>query len=291
MHADGILLLEEADFIVDTDHIPQDQLTTRLQEYEVIIVRSATKVRKELIDLCPKLKVIARGGVGLDNIDVEYARSKGIVVMNTPAASSDSVAELVFAHMMTLSRSMHMTNRNMPAVGDSEFKSIKKICSKGGELRGLAMGMQVIPVDLRVKRVELKINLYQSDDVNMSITLHTQSFDDMLKQADFITLHVPFSGGKAVIGAEEIAKMKDGVIVVNAARGGAIDEDSLLNGLNSGKIRGAGLDVFSNEPSPRKDILEHPAISLTPHIGGSTVEAQRNIGLELADQIIAHYDK
>lgn len=310
MHIDGQLLLEEASFILDTNHIPQDELPERLPDYEVIIVRSATKVRKELIDQCPNLKVIARGGVGLDNIDVAYAREKGITVINTPAASSESVAELVFAHMMTLTRSLQLTNREMPTKGDTEFKAIKKICSKGNQLRGktlgivglgrigsatarigLAMGMQVIPVDLKVKQVELKISLYQSDDVNMMIKLNTQTFDDMLRQADFISLHVPFSGGKAIIGAEELAKMKDGAIIVNAARGGAIDEDALLEALSSGKLKGAGLDVFANEPTPRKELLEHDKISLSPHIGGSTVEAQRNIGLELADQIIAHYEK
>jgi len=311
IHPDGVLLLEEAGCTVDTTHIPQDELPEKLPAYDVIIVRSATKVREALIDQCPNLKIIARGGVGLDNIDVDYARSKGIQVMNTPAASSQSVAELVFAHMLNLARSIHRANQDMPSRGNTEFKPLKKAYSKTGtQLRGksigiiglgrigsevarigLAMGMNVIPVDLRVKNVSLDIQLYQSTDVSLSVNLNTSPFEKMLAEADFISLHVPFSGGKPIIGAEEIAQMKDGVYIINAARGGAVDEDALLEGLASGKVAGAGLDVFTAEPSPREDLLQHPNVSVSPHIGGSTKEAQRNIGLELADQIIAFGEK
>jgi len=309
IHPDGKLLLEDAGFEVHTDKIPQDELMTKLQEYEVICVRSVTKIRQPLIDACPNLKVVARGGVGLDNIDVDYARSKGVAVMNTPAASSQSVAELVFAHMFTLSRSLHLANRQMPGEGNSAFKKLKKSYSKGFQLRGrtlgivgfgrigqevarigLALGMNIKPVDLVVESSDIHIDLYSSDSVSMAVKVPTVEMDEMLSESDFITFHVP-SIGRALIGADEIAKMKDGVVLINTARGGTIDEDALLAGLNSGKIGGAGLDVFVNEPTPREDLIQHDRVSASPHIGASTAEAQRNIGLELADQIIAFYDK
>ena len=307
IHPDGKLLLEEAKFQVDNNKVPQDQLPTVLPDYDVIIVRSATKVRKELIDLCPKLKIIARGGVGLDNIDVDYAREKGITVINTPAASSQSVAELVFAHLFTLARFLHLSNRAMPVSGSTEFKALKKSYSKGFQVRGktmgiigfgrigreaariaLGLGMNVLATDLQVEEADIDIQLYQAKDISMKVHLETVDMDTMLKNADIVTLHVPFSG-KPLLGAEEFAKMKEGSLIINAARGGAVDEEALLAALNSGKIRGAGIDVFANEPSPRQDLLEHPNVSITPHIGASTLEAQRNIGLELADRIIAFF--
>lgn len=308
IHPDGKLLMEDAGFQVDTDKIAQEDLVKKLPNYDAICVRSATKVRKDLIDACPNLKVVARGGVGLDNIDVAYAKEKGIEVMNTPAASSQSVAELVFAHAFTIARSLQDANRNMPAKGDSEFKKLKKKYSKGTQLRGktlgiigfgrigqevarigVGLGMNVMPVDLVIKNVDIDINVYKSSDVSLQVRLETYSFEEVLAKADFLTLHVP-GGSKPLIGKEELTKMKEGATIINAARGGTIDEDALLEALNNGKLRGAGLDVFANEPTPRKDLLEHPLISLTPHTGASTVEAQRNIGLELADKMIAHFD-
>lgn len=303
MHIDGQKALEAAGFQVDTDKIAQEELPTKLQEYDVIIVRSATKVRAALIDACPNLKIIARGGVGLDNIDVQYAKEKGRVVMNTPAASSESVAELAFAHLFSIARFLHHSNREMPVKGDSEFKALKKIASKGYQLRGkklgiigfgrigqetarigLGLGMEIMAVDLIVDKASIKI----SEQINQAVEIQTVNMDDMLANADFISLHVP-SSGKPIIGKEEIDKMKSGVVLVNTARGGSIDEAALLEGLESGKVSAAGLDVFANEPSPRKDILEHDKISLSAHIGGSTKEAQRNIGLELAEKIIGHF--
>ena len=309
IHPDGKLLLEDAGFEVQTEKIEQADLAEKLPAFDVICVRSATKVRADLIDKCPNLKAICRGGVGLDNIDVAHAKSKGIEVYNTPAASSQAVAELVFAHAFSLARFVHTSNRAMPSRGESEFKGLKKSFAKGMQLRGktigiigfgrigqetariaLGLGMKVMPVDLVINELDLKLNIYDSNDVSLSVKLKTYSMDKMLANADFISLHVP-GGKKALIGAEEFAKMKDGVIVINAARGGTIDEDALLAALESGKVRAAGLDVFVNEPTPRKDLLEHPQISLTPHIGAATVEAQRNIGLELAEKIIAHFEK
>lgn len=308
IHPDGKMLLEEAGYEVVTDKVAQEDLGKELPEYDVIIVRSATKVRKDLIDRCPNLKIIARGGVGLDNIDVEHARSKGVTVMNTPASSSQSVAELVFGHMFSLARYLHLSNREMPTKGGTEFKNLKKSYSKGIQLKGkslgiiglgrigrevarmgLGLGMKVMPVDLVVDEVNIDIDLYSSEEVGLSVKLSTYSLEEMLAQADFVTLHVPFSGGKPILGEEEISKMKKGSYIVNASRGGTVDEQALLNALESGHLAGAGLDVFDLEPSPQKEILDHPKISLTPHTGASTLEAQRNIGLELADKIIAFF--
>ncbi|MCL4118246.1 UNVERIFIED_CONTAM: hypothetical protein GTU68_012147 [Idotea baltica] len=294
--ADGKLLLEDAGYEVNTNTIAQGDLAEQLPAYDAVIVRSATKIRKELIDVCPNLKIIARGGVGMDNIDVEYARSKGIQVINTPAASSRSVAELAFGHMLNLARFLHQSNREMPVKGTTEFKALKKNYAKGFELQGrtlgilgfgrigqetarvaLGMGMKVLPVDLYVDEATISIDLFEIDQASIS--------------SDIITTHVPFSGDKPLLGKEEIAKMKDGVILINTARGGIIGEDALLEGLSSGKVRGAALDVFNNEPTPNQALLNHPNISVSPHIGAATDEAQANIGKELADQIIAIFDK
>ena len=304
IHPDGKSKLEHAGYQVDTNKIAQEDLPAKLPAYDAIVVRSATKVRTALIDQCPNLKVIARGGVGLDNIDVDYAKEKNIHVINTPAASSQAVAELSFAHMFSLSRFLYDANRQMPGKGDTEFKQLKKSYSKGFQLRGrtigiigfgrigqetariaLGLGMNVLPVDLFIKEATIDLSVYGLDHEKLVVTLPTVSFDTMLNNSDFISLHVPFTG-KPVLGKDEFAKMKDGVIVVNCARGGVIDEAALLEALENGKVGAAGLDVFDNEPTPRKELLAHPRISLTPHIGASTVEAQRNIGLELADKLI-----
>ena len=302
IEADGKLLLEEAGYEVDTNKIQQEELPNSLPSYDVIIVRSATQVRKDLIDACPNLKIIARGGVGTDNIDVDYARSKGIEIITTPAASSQSVAELAMGHLFNLARFLHRSNREM-AGGD--FKKLKNAYSEGIQLKGktmgivgfgrigqevariaLAMGMNVMPSDPFISETELEINLNNSKDVKVSINLRSFLLEDVLKKCDFVTLHTP-SVGKALIGADEIAMMKDGAFIINCARGGIIDEDALLQALNSGKLGGAGLDTFSGEPNPRAELLNHPNISVSPHIGAATLEAQDRIGTELASQIIS----
>ncbi len=302
MHQSGIDLLKERGHDVNTEKIPQDELPNRLPEYDAICVRSATKVRADLIDVCPDLKIIGRGGVGLDNIDVELAQSKGIKVLNTPAASSRSVAELAMAHMLSVARFLYKSNRNMPSDGDSEFKVLKKSFSKGLELEsktlgiigfgrigqemakiGLGMGMNIIVVDAIVKNVDLHMKVGGNEFV---VHIDTILMPDLLSQSDFISLHIPFTG-EAVLGASEFVQMKEGVILVNASRGGTVDESALLDALESGKINGAGLDVYDNEPTPRKDLLSHPNVSLTPHIGASTMEAQEKIGLELAEKVLA----
>ena len=298
----GKSLLEKAGFTVVTEKVAQENLAKEINAkgYVALTVRSATKVRKDVIDACPGLKVIGRGGVGMDNIDVEYARSKGIQVINTPAASSNSVAELVFAHLFNAVRFVYDSNRQMPANGNTKFEELKKNYSKGIELSGktigiigfgrigqytakiaLGCGMKVLAYDPFVKDATLTLNIQGTNGVNVKI--HTVSLDELIGHSDMISMHVP--GGK-MIGAEEIAKMKQGVILVNASRGGVIDENDMIAGLNSGKIAHACLDVFDNEPTPSDAILKHAKISLTPHIGAATNEAQERIGVELAEKLI-----
>jgi D-3-phosphoglycerate dehydrogenase len=252
--------------------------------------------------------MIGRGGVGLDNIDVEFAESKGIIVFNTPAASSQAVAELAFGHMFNLARFMHQANRNMALNGTTTFDTLKKDYGSGIQLRGkslgiigfgrigqevarigLALGMNVLPTDLMINEANIDINIFANEKVTMNIHVPTVPYKEVLAKSDFISLHIPFGGGKPLIGAEEIASMKKGVYLINTARGGAIDEAALLAALSSGQVAGAGLDVFENEPTPKAEILAHPNISLTPHIGAATLEAQANIGLEIADRLIAFF--
>jgi len=303
----GKKLLEEAGFIVDTNNIPQDELPARLNEYDVITVRSATKVRKALIDSAPNLKAIGRGGVGVDNIDVAYAKEKGIPTYNTPASSSLSVAELVFAQLFGGVRFLHDSNRKMPVEGGTKFNDLKKAYAKGIELRGkklgivgfgrigrevakiaIGVGMEVLAYDLFPFNPEVDIVL--GGGTQVKVTVKTTTLDEIIKTADFITLHTPFID-KALIGAEELAQMKKGVALVNISRGGLIDELALVDALNSGQVSFAALDVFDNEPTPREEILKHPKISLTPHIGAATNEAQERIGTELASLIINHFKK
>lgn len=303
----GKKILEDAGFEVDTTHIPQIELASKLNSYDAITVRSATKVRKDLIDECPNIKVIGRGGVGMDNIDVEYAKSKGIAVVNTPAASSHSVAELVFAHLMTGVRFLHDSNRKMPLTGTSEFASLKKAYAKGVELKGktigvvgfgrigretakigLGLGMNVVYYDLFEGPKSLTLSF--AGDISIDLPVLQVDLNVLFERSDFITLHVPFLD-KPVIGKEEFTLLKDGVGIVNASRGGVVDEMELINALNSGKVAFAGLDVFENEPTPREELLTHPKISLTPHIGAATNEAQERIGEELALLLIENLKK
>lgn len=300
----GIDALTEKGFEVITNKVPQDLLINYINENQIrtILVRSATQVRKELIDACPSIEIIGRGGVGMDNIDVDYARSKNIHVINTPSASSESVAELVFAHLFSGARFLQDSNRKMPVVGDSEFAKLKKSYEKGIELRGktigivgmgrigqevariaLGLGMRVIAADSNVGRASIKVKFYNNQFINVDI--ETEPIEGVLKHADFITLHVPAQKNGYMIGEKEFDLMKKGVAIVNCSRGGVIDEEALIAALDSGKVAFAGLDVFINEPTPSKNILNHPKISLTPHTGASTVEAQDRIGLSLAHQI------
>lgn len=301
----GILALEKGGFEVITTKVAQEQVANYVNEnnVSVVLVRSATKVRKDIIDACPGLKIIGRGGVGMDNIDVDYAKRKGISVINTPASSSESVAELVFAHLFSGVRFLHDSNRNMPLEGDSNFEGLKKAYANGIELRGktlgivgigrigqatakmaLGLGMKVIAADSFIEKVDVSVVFF--DGQSITTTIVSQSLESVFKEADFITLHVPAQEGY-IIGAAELEIMKPGVGIVNCARGGVIDEVALVKALDSGKVLFAGLDVFENEPNPEITILMNQKISLTPHIGAATLEAQDRIGTELASQIIS----
>jgi len=301
----GIETLKKAGFEVLNVHVAQEQLQNYINEHkvEVLLVRSATKVRRNIIDACPSLRIIGRGGVGMDNIDVDYALQKGLEVINTPEASSASVAELVFAHLFGGVRFLPDSNRNMPLEGDTRFNDLKKAYGAGRELRGktlgiigfgkigrqvaklaLGCGMKVIASDREVG--EANINLEFFDEQKITLRIKTAPVEQLITKSDFITLHVPAQSGY-LIGAEEIAKMKDGVGVINASRGGVLNEEALLEGLESGKVSFAALDVFEGEPTPSIKVLMHDKISLSPHIGSATLEAQERIGKELAEQIIS----
>ena len=302
---EGKKALENAGYTVITEKVNQEDLATKINEenYEIVLVRSATTVRKEVIDVCPGLKLIGRGGVGMDNIDVNYAREKGLKVINTPASSSQSVAELVMGQLFSISRFLHDSFKNL---GDGDFNTLKKNYAKGIELRGktlgiigfgrigqslatyaLGIGMNVKALELNAKDVELslaEIPGYGIPKVKIQVE---SDWTKVIPECDFISVHVPKQpNGDAVIGEKEFEMMKNGVRLVNAARGGVIDETSLLKVLETGKVSYVALDVFENEPSPNKSLLNHPKIAVTPHIGAATLEAQDRIGIELANQII-----
>ncbi|MEN8898457.1 MAG: NAD(P)-dependent oxidoreductase [Nonlabens sp.] len=301
----GIDKLTAAGHEVITTNVAQDQLQDYINKHDiaVLLVRSATTARQELIDNCPSLKIIGRGGVGMDNIDVEYARNKGLKVINTPAASSASVSELVFAHLYGGVRFLYDANRNMPLEGDSNFKGLKKAYAKGSELRGktigiigigrigqevakiaAGVGMNVIAHDSYAEKApSVSWNLFDGQTISVEIPLVSK--EDLLKTADFVTIHVP-AQKEYVIGADELAQMKKGAAIVNAARGGVLDEVALVNALETEHISFAALDVFEKEPQPEVVLLMNDKLSLSPHIGAATNEAQDRIGTELADQII-----
>ena len=305
----GKKLLEEAGYTVITEKVEQNDLISAVnaQNIEMILVRSATTVRKEVVDACPNLKLIGRGGVGMDNIDVDYAREKGVSVINTPASSSQSVAELVMGQLFSISRSLQDSFKNMET---GDFSQLKKKFAKGVELRGktlaiigfgrigqslasyaLGAGMDVIATDRTSYPAKIQVPVGASNFTTLEIT-PTTSLEDVISKADYISIHVPKQkDGSAVIAEKEFNLMKKGVRIVNSARGGVINEEALLNALNSGKVAAAALDVFDNEPSPREDLLNHPNIATTPHIGAATLEAQDRIGEELADLIISQFGK
>ncbi|MEC8397855.1 MAG: D-2-hydroxyacid dehydrogenase [Bacteroidota bacterium] len=301
----GIDMLTEAGFEVITTNVAQEQLVNFINDNKIVVllVRSATTARKDLIDSCPGLKIIGRGGVGMDNIDVEYAREKGLSVINTPAASSSSVAELVFAHLFGGVRFLYDSNRNMPLEGESNFKGLKKAYARGIELRGktlgiigfgrigqevakigLGLGMNVIATDKYIDVAEIEVSLF--NETSLKVSIETLSIDKVLELSDFISLHVP-AQKDYVIGSKELSMMKDNSAIINAARGGVIDEVALVSALDSNKLAFACLDTFENEPKPEIKLLMHPKISLTPHIGAATLEAQDRIGVELGQQIIS----
>ena len=301
----GKVALEREGFEVITTKVAQNQLVDYINKHNIdaLIVRSATQVRKDIIDGCPTLKLIGRGGVGMDNIDVAYAKSKQLHVINTPASSANSVAELVFAHLFTGVRYLHDANRNMPLEGDQRFNELKKNYNNGAELRGktlgiigfgrsgqavariaIGLGMRVLAYDPNVQEAVITLSFFDGQEA--SFTVKTVAKEQLLMESDFITLNNSPADGGYVLDEEEFRMMKDGVGVINLSRGGALNEVALIEAIDHGKVAFAGLDVFENEPNPAIQVLMHPQISLTPHIGAATNEAQDRIGTELAAQIV-----
>ena len=301
----GEKALKEAGINLLENRIAQDYLIDFINDnkVDVLLVRSATQVRQDLIDACPSLKIIGRGGVGMDNIDVEYARNKGLYVINTPNASSRSVAELVFAHFFSLARFLHESNRMMPLEGESQFNALKKSYSNAIELSGktlgvigfggigkevikigISLGMKVKVFTRNPKTETLSLEFFDGQKVDFSIS-STQNMDEFLSDLDFLSINVPKTQGY-LIDTPQFEKMKDGIFIVNTARGGTINEVALIDAIEDGKVAGAALDVFENEPNPELTLLMNHALSLSPHVGGNTLDAQEKIGTELAQQII-----
>ncbi|WP_027379519.1 D-2-hydroxyacid dehydrogenase [Chryseobacterium daeguense] len=301
----GEQALKDAGIEVLDNRVAQDHVINFINEnnVDVLLVRSATKVRQNLIDACPNLKIIGRGGIGMDNIDVEYAIDKGLYVINTPTASSKSVAELVFAHFFSLARFLHESNRLMPLEGETHFDAMKKSFSKAYELSGktlgvigfgsigqevvkmgIALGMKIKVLTRKPRTEVLSLEFFDGQKVNFEIT-SSNDMDEFLKEADFISINTPKTN-EYIIDTPQFEKMKDGVYIVNTARGGVINEVALVDFIDYGKVAGAALDVFEKEPNPEVILLMNPALSLSPHVGGNTVDAQEKIGVELAEQII-----
>lgn len=283
MDKSAVKHLQDLGHEVVTDFYPLEELKTVLKDFDCMVVRSATKVREELIDIVKgsRLKLVVRAGVGVDNIDVKYAEANGITVRNTPNSSSASVAELTIAHMFSLARFVNISNVTMRN-GEWNKKAYKGTEINGKTLgligfgrianevakRALALGMNVIYTDLfGAKEGETKCKYV--------------SQDELIKTADYISLHIPFIKEKGpTITKKELDMMKDGVYLINCARGGVVKESDLLDALNSGKVAGAGIDVFEEEPTNNTELVNHPNVSVTPHIGASTAEAQQRIGVE-----------
>ncbi len=304
IHESGKQALEKNNFEVLTTKVAQNQLENYINQHHIdaLIVRSGTQIREELIDACPSLKLIGRAGIGMDNIDVEYGIDQGLHVINAPSSSSISVAELVFAHLFGMVRFLHQSNREMPLEGDLRFKELKRTYSAGIELRGktmgiigfgrigqevakiaIGLGMNVLAHDPFVEQVPLILEFFNGQRI--TIPMETVELDRLLKESDFISVHVPEQESH-VIGKKEIDKMKPGVGIINTSRGGTVDEIALLDAIKDKQVKFAGLDVFETEPNPEVQLLMNPELSLSPHIGASTLEAQERIGLELAEQII-----
>ena len=305
----GIQLLKEADITVLDARVSAEHLSNFINEnnVDVLLVRSATQVRKNLIDECPNLKIIGRGGVGMDNIDVDYAIDKGIYIINSPKASCKSVAELVFAHFFSLARFLHESNRLMPLEGETKFNTLKKSFNNATELSGktlgvigmgniglevikigICLGMSIVAYNRTPKTENVKISFFDGQSLHFEIK--SVNLDEVLKKSDFISINISIAE-KYFIDNEQIAMMKEGVFIANTARGGVLNEVALIDAIERGKVAGAALDVFENEPNPEIEILMNPALSLSPHIGGNTREAQNRIAEELAEQIIKIKDE
>ena len=267
-----------------------EELAENIGDYEAIIVRSATKVRKPAIDAADNLKVIVRAGVGIDNIDHEYARSKGIDVRNTPAASSDAVAELALAHMFSLARNLHRANVTMPK-GEWNKKQYK-----GTELAGKTLGIVGIgrigtSLAKKADALGMKVIAYDCYEHQCPAGVaDAESMEELLRDADYVSLHIPAPEEGYVIGEKELGLMKESAYLINAARGGVVDEAALLKALEAGTIAGAAVDVWEKEPTDNVELPSHDKVSCTPHLGASSYEAQTRIGEEVQDVLSEYFD-
>ncbi len=295
MEKGAVKALEEKGCEVVQQFYEVEDLKQAVKEFDALVVRSATKVRVPVIDeaaAAGRLKIIIRGGVGVDNIDVDYAKEKGIEVRNTPRASSQSVAELAMGHMFACARFLSVAGHSM-----REGKWEKKAYAKGIELQGRTLGIIGFGrigqhLGVMAKAIGMKVvafDIFHIPGIEEQLGIQYVDMDTLLAESDFISVHAPAVDGGAIINAETIAKMKDGVCIINTSRGANLDENALLEGLNSGKVRAAGLDVWASEPSKNEALYAHPMVSCTPHIGASTVEAQKRIGAEIVDILTAKF--
>ncbi|WEV19125.1 D-2-hydroxyacid dehydrogenase [Clostridium perfringens] len=278
--------LELLGFDVDTNHYDIEDLKEKIKKIDCIVIRSATKITRELIDEAIKggnLKLIIRGGVGVDNIDVQYAGQNGIKVRNTPNASSSSVAEIILAHMFSLARFLNQSNITMKA-GLWKKKDYVGVELEGKTLGIIGMGRIGSELAKKCTALGMKIIYFDLMDIkNIDNNYRKVEFDELLRESDFISINI--SGTKSIIGSEELKMVKKGVFIINTSRGKALDEDAIITSLNDGTLGGVGLDVFLEEPSKNLELINHPKVSLTPHIGASTKEAQMKIGEEVINII------
>lgn len=296
LSATAISQLEANSHQVKNLHVAASQLANYItkNQIEVLVVRSATQVTRAVLEACPSLKLVIRAGIGMDNIDLQAAMELGISVKNTPGASARSVAELVMAHIYTGYRHLHDANRNMPLEGDTRFNGLKKSYVNAYEVKGKTLGILgfgtigkelaklayangMQPITVNRKKKDNKLSLQFADKQQVEIEVPMLTFEEVLKQSDIISIHTP-ALGKYLIGAEEIKKMKPGAAIINTARGGLLDEKVTLEALENASLNFVALDTFENEPKPQIQTLMHPNISLSPHIGGATIEAQERIG-------------
>lgn len=301
-------LLESKGFEVMVMRVAQEQLTSFINTHQitVLLVKSNTKITKDIIDACPTLEVIGIGGDNQNNVDIQYAKSKGIAIIDTPNASANSVAELVFAHLLGMVRYLHDSNRQMPLEGDIRFKELKKYYAKGTELKGktigivgtgnvgkavakiaLGLGMKILMNNKNSADTNITLQYFDGQEVNFSF--NSNPLSTVLQKSDFITLHTP-ALSQHLIGEAELKLMKKGVGIINTAVGGVLDEVALINFIEGKHVAYAALDVYETEPRPEIQLLMNPELSLSPHIGGATIETQERIGTELANQIIKHYE-
>ncbi|MCR4956392.1 MAG: 3-phosphoglycerate dehydrogenase [Lachnospiraceae bacterium] len=296
MDAGAIETLRKDGYEIVEKYYEPDELGAALKDFDAVIIRSATKIREAQIDACKggKLQLIVRAGVGMDNIDIKYAEAAGITVKNTPNSSANAVAELALAHLFSTARNISIAGHTM-----REQKWEKKVYSKGYELSGKTIcifGFGRIGTTVGIKCKALGMNVLAYDpfadkmmNKEKEVGMKFVSQEEAYEQADIICMCAP-SGDKPIVDADNLKKMKDGVVIINVSRGSNVNEEALLDGLKSGKVRAAGLDVYVDEKNPNWELINCPAVSCTPHIGAGTKECQARIGLELVDVIKAKFE-